>query len=45
MIAVGNGRFYGGGMMMCPDALPNDGWLDVVIRGNLGKGETLRLRD
>ncbi len=43
MIAVGNGRFYGGGMMMCPDALPNDGWLDVVIGGNLGKGETLRL--
>lgn len=43
LIAVGNGRYYGGGMLMCPDASPNDGWLDVVIGGNLGKGETLRL--
>ncbi len=43
LIAVGNGRYYGGGMMMCPDASPNDGWLDIVIGGNLGKGETLRL--
>lgn len=28
-IAVGNGRFYGGGMTVAPDAAPDDGMLDV----------------
>ena len=43
LIAVGNGRYYGGGMKMCPAAQPDDGWLDVVIGGDLGKLETIRL--
>jgi YegS/Rv2252/BmrU family lipid kinase len=43
LLAVGNGRFYGGGMKMCPDAVPDDGVFDVCVGGNLGKLETLRL--
>jgi len=43
LIAVGNGRYYGGGMMMCPDARPDDGVFDVVIGGDLTKAETLKL--
>ncbi len=41
LMAVGNGRFYGGGMMMCPAAEIDDGLLDVCIGGDLGKLETL----
>ena len=26
-----NGRFLGGGMMMCPDAMPDDGMFDVLL--------------
>lgn len=26
-----NGRFYGGGYQPCPDALLNDGWIDVCL--------------
>lgn len=43
LIAVGNGRYYGGGMMICPEADAADGLFDVVIGGDLGKLETLRL--
>ncbi|MEU3572485.1 diacylglycerol kinase [Kitasatospora sp. NPDC036755] len=31
LAAVGNTRSYGGGMLMCPDALPDDGLLDVTL--------------
>jgi len=31
MIAVANGRYFGGGMMIAPDAVVDDGELDVVI--------------
>jgi diacylglycerol kinase family enzyme len=30
-IAVGNGRFHGGGMEVCPKALLNDGVLEVTV--------------
>ena len=43
LLAVGNGRYYGGGMMMCPQAEPDDGLLDVVIGGDVTKLETLGL--
>lgn len=43
LISVGNGRYYGGGMMICPKADARDGILDVVVGGRLGKLETLRL--
>ena len=31
MATVGNGRTYGGGIPICPDADPSDGLLDVVL--------------
>jgi diacylglycerol kinase (ATP) len=34
--AVGNGRFFGGGMMVCPQAGLDDGLLDVVLLGDFG---------
>ena len=42
LIAVGNGRFYGGGMCICPGARPNDGVLDLCVVGDLRPHETLR---
>ena len=36
-VVVANGRFFGGGMKMCPDALPDDGLLDVVTIGDVTK--------
>jgi diacylglycerol kinase (ATP) len=34
---VGNGRYCGGGMRQTPEALPNDGLLDVTIINGMGK--------
>ena len=36
-VVVANGRFFGGGMKMCPDAVPGDGLLDVVTIGDVTK--------
>jgi YegS/Rv2252/BmrU family lipid kinase len=36
-IVVANGRFFGGGMKMCPDADVGDGLLDVVTIGDVTK--------
>ncbi|MGH2543988.1 MAG: diacylglycerol/lipid kinase family protein [Ardenticatenaceae bacterium] len=41
LLAVGNGRFFGRGMMVCPDAHINDGLLDVVIVESMGKVKVL----
>lgn len=41
-INVGNGRYCGGGMRQTPDALPNDGLLDVTIIKGMGKFEIIR---
>jgi YegS/Rv2252/BmrU family lipid kinase len=41
--AVAVGRFFGGGMMVAPDAEPNDGNFDVVAMG-LGKLDLARMR-
>lgn len=41
-VAVCNGRYFGGGMKICPDADPSDGWLDVVTM-ELSKAKTLSL--
>ena len=35
LAAVGNGRFFGGGMKICPDAQLDDGTLDLVAVGDL----------
>lgn len=43
LIAIGNGTHFAGGMKVCPDADPADGWLDVTIGGDLGRLETLAM--
>ncbi len=41
-INIGNGRYCGGGMRQTPDALPDDGFLDVTIIKGMGKIEIIR---
>jgi YegS/Rv2252/BmrU family lipid kinase len=36
-VLVCNGRFLGGGMMMCPEAEPDDGIFDVLLIGDVTK--------
>lgn len=43
LVAMANGRFFGGGMMMAPDAELDDGLLRVVVMGDMGKLEFLAL--
>ena len=38
---VCNGRYLGGGMMMCPDAEPDDGVFDVLLIGDVTKRDLL----
>jgi YegS/Rv2252/BmrU family lipid kinase len=40
-VAVANGRFFGGGMMVAPDAEADDGVFDVVALGDLGFSDLL----
>ena len=42
-VAVTNGRFTGGGMHIAPRASTNDGLLDVIITGDVGKLRALSL--
>lgn len=41
-INICNGRYYGGGMKIAPDAAPDDGLFDVIIMGDLTTFESLR---
>lgn len=41
-INVGNGRYCGGGMRQTPNAIPDDGFLDVTIINGMGKIEIIR---
>jgi diacylglycerol kinase (ATP) len=43
LIAVGNGRSYGGGMLVCPHAQMNDGLFDVMILEPVSKIEFLKV--
>jgi diacylglycerol kinase (ATP) len=36
LAAIGNGRFFGGGMKVCPEAIFDDGLLDLVVLGDVG---------
>ena len=40
-VVVANGRYFGGGMMICPGAEPDDGLLDVLLIGDLTKRDLL----
>jgi YegS/Rv2252/BmrU family lipid kinase len=40
-VTVANGRYFGGGMHIAPDARPDDGLFDVVIAGDVTKLELL----
>jgi YegS/Rv2252/BmrU family lipid kinase len=39
---IGNGRYCGGGMRQTPDAIPDDGLLDVTVIREMGRIEILR---
>jgi diacylglycerol kinase (ATP) len=43
LVSVGNGSRYGGGMRICPAALPDDGLLDVTWLGAVSKPTFLRV--
>ena len=43
MVVIANGTHFGGGMRIAPDAKPNDGLLDMVIFGDIGKSELLKI--
>jgi diacylglycerol kinase (ATP) len=43
MVSVGNGRTYGGGIPICPDADASDGLLDVTLVRPAGRLRMLRL--
>lgn len=36
LVAVANGRYFGGGMFIAPDAELDDGYFDIVVLGDLG---------
>ncbi len=40
-VVVANGRFFGGGMMICPEAEPDDGLFDVLLIGDLTKRDLM----
>jgi len=40
-VLVTNGRYLGGGMMMCPEAEPDDGLFDVLLIGDVTKRDLL----
>lgn len=43
LVAVANGRFYGGGMQIAPSARCDDGQFDICVVGDLGRLELLRV--
>jgi diacylglycerol kinase (ATP) len=40
-VVVAIGRYFGGGMMICPEAAPDDGLFDVLLIGDLTKRDLL----
>ena len=40
-VVVANGRYFGGGMMICPEASSSDGLFDVLLIGDLTKRDLL----
>lgn len=42
LVAVANGRFFGGGMEIAPEARPDDGLLDVIVVTAMRRLEVMR---
>ena len=42
LTVVGNFKYFGGGMMVCPDAIYDDGLFDVVSAHSMGRFKLLR---
>ncbi|MDA7502095.1 diacylglycerol kinase family lipid kinase [Chitinophagales bacterium] len=42
ILAAGIGKFFGGGMKVCPDAITNDGYFDISLIGDLSKWEIIK---
>ncbi|MEW5720675.1 MAG: diacylglycerol kinase family protein [Chloroflexota bacterium] len=40
-VVVCNGKFFGGGMQISPNSSLDDGWLDVITLGDLGRFEVV----
>ncbi len=41
-VVVANGRYLGGGMMICPEAMPDDGVFDVLLIGDITKADLVQ---
>jgi len=41
-VNVGNGRYCGGGMRQTPDAVPDDGLLDITVIKDMGRIEVIK---
>ena len=41
-VVVANGRFFGGGLEICPDAVPDDGVFDVLTIGDVTKRDLVQ---
>jgi diacylglycerol kinase (ATP) len=41
-VIVANGRYFGGGMKICPEAEPDDGLFDVLLIGDVTRAELLQ---
>ncbi len=41
-VVVANGRYFAGGMMMCPGAAPDDGLFDILLIGDVTKADFAR---
>lgn len=41
-VNVGNGRYCGGGMRQTPDAMPDDGLLDITVIKDMGRIEIIK---
>jgi diacylglycerol kinase (ATP) len=42
-VVIANGQYYGGGMRVAPRAAPDDGKLDLLMAGDMGRLESIRL--
>lgn len=41
-VIIANGKYFGGGMMVAPDAVLDDGVFDIIILGNLSKPDIIK---